>query len=253
AVLVHGAAVAAVAAAGGAAGVGAAQAAGAAARGVARGGELVGGAAVGPVLRRHAADQRRVLAVGAARAVGAVARLDDDAGHGEIGAVADVHRVARAAVAAHLPRGVRTDDDEVDQRGGLGEAGRAHGEVAAAAALAVVEAPGQDRLVERLGQRPALPCGVVAADDRHAVGQRDRPVVHAGLHQHLRAAELGRPRDAALDGAARRVEAEAAAVVVEAAGGEDRKSTRLNSSHVKIAYAVFCVNRKSTAPRHGDR
>src|SRR5690606_41730226 len=26
-----------------------------------------------------------------------------------------------------------------------------------------------------------------------------------------------------------------------AQGGEDRKSTRLNSSHVKISYAVFCL------------
>src|SRR5690606_17783664 len=26
--------------------------------------------------------------------------------------------------------------------------------------------------------------------------------------------------------------------------GEDRKSTRLNSSHVKISYAVFCLRRK---------
>src|SRR5690606_39981843 len=26
--------------------------------------------------------------------------------------------------------------------------------------------------------------------------------------------------------------------------GEDRKSTRLNSSHVKISYAVFCWNKK---------
>src|SRR5690606_41227010 len=25
--------------------------------------------------------------------------------------------------------------------------------------------------------------------------------------------------------------------------GEDRKSTRLNSSHVKISYAVFCLNK----------
>src|SRR5436309_11389685 len=28
-------------------------------------------------------------------------------------------------------------------------------------------------------------------------------------------------------------------------GGEDRKSTRLNSSHVKISYAVFCLKKKS--------
>src|SRR5437870_11509471 len=30
---------------------------------------------------------------------------------------------------------------------------------------------------------------------------------------------------------------------------EDRKSTRLNSSHVAISYAVFCLKKKSTASR----
>src|SRR5207302_2816924 len=30
-------------------------------------------------------------------------------------------------------------------------------------------------------------------------------------------------------------------------GGEDRKSTRLNSSHVKISYAVFCLKKKKNA------
>src|SRR5204863_6731485 len=29
---------------------------------------------------------------------------------------------------------------------------------------------------------------------------------------------------------------------------EDRKSTRLNSSHVEISYAVFCLKKKKTAP-----
>src|SRR5690606_40486282 len=29
----------------------------------------------------------------------------------------------------------------------------------------------------------------------------------------------------------------------------DRKSTRLNSSHVKISYAVFCLNKKRTRRR----
>src|SRR2546430_9165661 len=28
--------------------------------------------------------------------------------------------------------------------------------------------------------------------------------------------------------------------------GEDRKSTRLNSSHSQISYAVFCLNKKKT-------
>src|SRR5690606_41866180 len=38
-------------------------------------------------------------------------------------------------------------------------------------------------------------------------------------------------------------------VIVEADRGEDlgdRKSTRLNSSHVKISYAVFCLKKKKT-------
>src|SRR5690606_39931444 len=31
---------------------------------------------------------------------------------------------------------------------------------------------------------------------------------------------------------------------------KDRKSTRLNSSHVKISYAVFCLKKKKTEHRH---
>src|SRR3712207_7952961 len=31
------------------------------------------------------------------------------------------------------------------------------------------------------------------------------------------------------------------------AGGEDRKSTRLNSSHANISYAVFCLKKKKTS------
>src|SRR5690606_39613288 len=31
----------------------------------------------------------------------------------------------------------------------------------------------------------------------------------------------------------------------KAGGGTDRKSTRLNSSHVKISYAVFCLKKKN--------
>src|SRR5690606_40937411 len=31
-------------------------------------------------------------------------------------------------------------------------------------------------------------------------------------------------------------------------GLRDRKSTRLNSSHVKISYAVFCLKKKNTFP-----
>src|SRR5436309_6357373 len=44
---------------------------------------------------------------------------------------------------------------------------------------------------------------------------------------------------------ARALEAEAALVGVNnKCGLRDRKSTRLNSSHVKISYAVFCLKKK---------
>src|SRR5438874_3479869 len=35
-----------------------------------------------------------------------------------------------------------------------------------------------------------------------------------------------------------------------AAGRLDRKSTRLNSSHVEISYAVFCLKKKNNTSRH---
>src|SRR5207253_4798022 len=37
---------------------------------------------------------------------------------------------------------------------------------------------------------------------------------------------------------------------VPAAGQEDRKSTRLNSSHVAISYAVFCLKKKKKSSTH---
>src|SRR5207249_8159204 len=36
-------------------------------------------------------------------------------------------------------------------------------------------------------------------------------------------------------------------------GEVDRKSTRLNSSHVSISYAVFCLKKKKTLSTHGTR
>src|SRR2546430_7368434 len=36
------------------------------------------------------------------------------------------------------------------------------------------------------------------------------------------------------------------AALFEIAEGEDRKSTRLNSSHSQISYAVFCLKKKKT-------
>src|SRR3712207_8249403 len=34
---------------------------------------------------------------------------------------------------------------------------------------------------------------------------------------------------------------------------KDRKSTRLNSSHANISYAVFCLKKKNTVPLHRQR
>src|SRR5690349_22046327 len=34
---------------------------------------------------------------------------------------------------------------------------------------------------------------------------------------------------------------------------EDRKSTRLNSSHVEISYAVFCLKKKTKTTKHWER
>src|SRR5690349_23013001 len=38
-------------------------------------------------------------------------------------------------------------------------------------------------------------------------------------------------------------------VVAASAGNQDRKSTRLNSSHVEISYAVFCLKKKMSYAR----
>src|SRR5437773_6844230 len=35
-----------------------------------------------------------------------------------------------------------------------------------------------------------------------------------------------------------------------ARAGEDRKSTRLNSSHITISYAVFCLKKKTATSTH---
>src|SRR5690606_41513832 len=82
---------------------------------------------------------------------------------------------------------------------------------------------------------------------RSSGGQRnpdaERPPCAAprggGLQKHLRVLRRNLPRGAGTSQAVRRHVAPAAA-----ADDGDRKSTRLNSSHVKISYAVFCLKNK---------
>src|SRR5690606_42059242 len=59
---------------------------------------------------------------------------------------------------------------------------------------------------------------------------------------------LGAGRRARRDGVGARRRARAVRPDPAARAGGDRKSTRLNSSHVKISYAVFCLKKKSTGP-----
>src|SRR5690606_26460206 len=68
-------------------------------------------------------------------------------------------------------------------------------------------------------------------------------VVNFGRRTNIRGADIGQGRgeascSAARDGPGREPH------TGEAAGAPDRKSTRLNSSHVKISYAVFCLKKK---------
>src|SRR5437660_5513976 len=49
------------------------------------------------------------------------------------------------------------------------------------------------------------------------------------------------------------VEAGAIGAGAGCAAGGDRKSTRLNSSHVAISYAVFCLKKKKVKDRRGGR
>src|SRR5207302_9320074 len=94
------------------------------------------------------------------------------------------------------------------------------------------------------------------------------PDRHGIAHRQLRAAALGdlqpdlvrrQEAKAARDGIDQRrvVARDDAEMVADAIGDagwqlhlEDRKSTRLNSSHVKISYAVFCLKKKTYSRSH---
>src|SRR3712207_8889810 len=62
-----------------------------------------------------------------------------------------------------------------------------------------------------------------------------------------------RPEAVGADGAAERTDGGEAAVIYQHDGkleALDRKSTRLNSSHANISYAVFCLKKKKTRYDH---
>src|SRR3712207_8337477 len=75
------------------------------------------------------------------------------------------------------------------------------------------------------------------ADLGAGAGTRDQRLLRAGAvaHQHLHLERHQTVHAVGADG-------------VGDAGLEDRKSTRLNSSHANISYAVFCLKKNTTAP-----
>src|SRR5690606_41477133 len=75
--------------------------------------------------------------------------------------------------------------------------------------------------------------GVLLVEGRDRRDEGTNGVDHGGLlcsgGNRRRPGDLGRPSSRKLPGGG---------------DGRDRKSTRLNSSHVKISYAVFCLKKK---------
>src|SRR5256886_11239566 len=95
------------------------------------------------------------------------------------------------------------------------------------------------------GPRRARATGGRSSQSRlepHAVGRAD--VVQGGVAREAQAVPPDRDAHPG-DGPPPRV-----AVAPFAHHHEDRKSTRLNSSHSQISYAVFCLKKKKNAPPH---
>src|SRR5438874_7997008 len=72
--------------------------------------------------------------------------------------------------------------------------------------------------------------------------RRFSPLSQQGLRRHLNVTALSQPAPQSLR--LRPNEPVALAETGLLHSGEDRKSTRLNSSHVEISYAVFCLKKK---------
>src|SRR5207302_1814112 len=103
--------------------------------------------------------------------------------------------------------------------------------------LEVVERP---RAVEGRPERSAADVTGVGADDGIPAGERAGRARNASDEAAAAGViELAVPRR-------RRQPQLEADLRVDVADDEDRKSTRLNSSHVKISYAVFCLKKKKT-------
>src|SRR2546430_4722368 len=116
-----------------------------------------------------------------------------------------------------LRRDVRVLDPRLHGRGHARRTGRVALRAAAALGDALRGAPDRDRCDR-------------GSDAAHAAAQARRPGAGAPGSRH-RAGECRHPPHAA---------------AVALGAHRDRKSTRLNSSHSQISYAVFCLKKKNT-------
>src|SRR5215469_14379426 len=76
--------------------------------------------------------------------------------------------------------------------------------------------------------------------------QHDQPTATAALHDRL--TPLAQDRADSIRAASRPTRPTWRHVRLGVATRADRKSTRLNSSHVEISYAVFCLKKKKDRP-----
>src|SRR5690606_40451094 len=103
-----------------------------------------------------------------------------------------------------------------------------------------------------LSRRTCLRCSLPSAQAR-CLSSTLRPPPRRSLFPYTtlfrspRFRQVRRPR---LDvGGAQRAQGDRITVRAGAGPYRDRKSTRLNSSHVKISYAVFCLKKNTTLAR----
>src|SRR5690606_6704138 len=173
-------------------------------------------------------------------------RLDRDAVRG---AGRDAELAARAQGGQHRVHALAQADDRVDRAGldalgapdAVGRDDACDGPGPFLAAFGVE----WERLAPQGGGEPGYPPGSPGgtAVDRGAVQDDRFGVGPAARIAALGALGLGQeridPLDLGIDACGHDRYCRAAA-----APGPDRKSTRLNSSHVKISYAVFCLKKK---------
>src|SRR3712207_6849840 len=88
-------------------------------------------------------------------------------------------------------------------------------------------------MIRRPPRSTLFPYTTLFRSQRLAAGAGD-PAVPDLVPRHLRVPEKGRPADGSSE------------QLLLSENGLDRKSTRLNSSHANISYAVFCLKKKKT-------